>query len=492
MILATAEESLKIDALAPRETGRSAEDFMEQAGTGIAQKLISRNLIHPKQKISILCGPGNNGGDGFVIARELLNRNFTNVQVFYFMLSSGSELWHEEFSRLFIQGHEPIKIEKTQDWDLKDSEVIVDALFGVGLNRPLGSPWTDIVEKINQNANALVISVDTPSGLHANRGIPFPVAVKADVTVACQFVKPGFLIEQGPSFVGKLLKVSLDYPQALCLREARSVRWLGKNLIPKLFPRRSQGTNKSKQGHLLVIAGSSGMVGALRLCAEAASRLGVGYISICTRAKAAELQSLPADFLSLSLQDFFKSDLQKYSAVVVGPGLGIHSETKKILEHLIKNPRPTLVDADALTVVTKNQLFPLPATWLVTPHAGELSRLLGIPARELEENRLDAVERGFQKLKCQILFKGFRTIVFNSKQKYIIGTGNSALAKAGTGDVLAGFIGSLLAQGLCTDEAAILGSLIHGALADQWVKEGRGNFSLMASDLIYLANLVDD
>lgn len=496
MRLATAKEALRIDSESARLTGNDPEVFMETAGQRMAEVLCQRELIHRAQPIAIVCGAGNNGGDGFVIGRTLIARGFTGIEIFYAVEVSGgnarAELWHKQFSDLVMNGIEPTKIEKSSDLNLARFEVVIDALFGVGLNRPLGEFWVGIVENIN-SANKFVVSVDTPSGLHCDRGIPWPVAVRARWTLTCEISKPGFFLQQGSSFVGKILRISVGFPREIVLREACTVRLLTKRVIPFLFPERKAVTNKSKQGHLLVVGGSPGMLGALRLCAEAASRLGVGYVTVCSRAPRSALRELPADYLTLTLPEFFKSDLKRYSAVIVGPGLGQGPLTLKILKHLKMTHPRVLVDADALSEASQSEsegLLPFPRSWLVTPHAGELSKLLRLPALELEEDRLTAVELAAMRLQCLVLFKGFRTIVYNSRLKYIIGTGNAALAKAGTGDVLAGFIGSFMAQGLKTDEAAALGALIHGDLADRWVRSGRGSFSLKASDLLRINQLI--
>lgn len=506
MRVATIQEAQRIDFESVRVTGQESEVFMEAAGQGMVEALCGRGLIQPRQPIAILCGPGHNGGDGFVIGRALMVRGFKGVEIFYANESAGAntnaDLWHRQFSDLILNGIEPKKIEKAHEIDLSKYEVIIDALFGIGLNRPLGEPWISLIGRINISGK-LIVSVDSPSGLHCDRGVPWPVAVRANWTLTCEIAKAGFFLQEGPACVGHVLRIPVGFPRDIVLREAKSVRLVTKKIIPSLFPARSAVTNKSKQGHLLIVGGAPGMLGALKLCADAASRLGVGYVTICSRAAARSWEKLPADYLNLSVPDFFKSDLQKYSAIIVGPGLGLSPQTAKILRHLRATHERVLVDADALSQAAKmisvdgdrkgkvqELLCPFPENWLVTPHAGELSRLVQLPAQALEADRLGAVDRASQLLNCVVLFKGFRTIVSNSKLKFIIGAGNAALAKAGTGDVLAGFIGSLMAQGLRTDEAAVVGALLHGDLADQWVRSGRGDFSLRASDLVKLTRLI--
>lgn len=486
MRLATRSEARRIDSESIRVTGRDPVEFMEQAGQGMAEMLCRRQLVEKDQSIAIFCGPGNNGGDGFVLGRSLKNRGFTGVRIYYLELATQSELWHQQFSNCCLQGFEPEKIESIKNLDISQFDVFIDALFGVGLSRPLGEPWVSLIAKINgavSEKKALVISVDTPSGLHCDRGIPWPISIRANWTLTCEIAKPGFFLQEGPSYCGQLIRIPVGFPRSVVQQEANSTRLARVRLISQLFPKRSPVTNKAKLGHLLIIGGSPGMFGALRLCAGAASRLGVGYVSICSLASEQDIRSLPPDFLTLKLSDFYKSDLRKYSAVVVGPGLGRRPAVGKILQHLRAKHGRVLLDADAFTFLASNPMT-LPPNWLMTPHAGELARLLDAKASDLEGDRLGAADQAIKKWNCMILFKGFHTLVHNSKYKFIVHSGNAALAKAGTGDVLAGFIGSLMGQGLKTDEAAVLGALIHGDLADRWVRSGLGDFSLRAIDLI--------
>lgn len=490
MRIATIAEARRIDSESIRVTGRDPIDFMEQAGQGMAELLCQRKLVEKDQSIAIFCGPGNNGGDGFFLGRSLKNRGFTGVRMYYLEMVTQSELWHQQFSNCCLQGFEPEKIESIKSLDISQFDVLIDALFGVGLSRPLSEPWVSLIAKINgavteknNKTKSLVISIDTPSGLHCDRGIPWPISIRAAWTLTCEIAKPGFFLQEGPFYCGQLIRIPVGFPKSVVQQEANSTRLATIRLISQLFPKRSSVTNKAKQGHLLVIAGSPGMFGALRLCAGAALRLGVGYVSVCSLASDQDIRSLAPDFLTLKLSDFYKSDLKKYSAVVVGPGLGQQRAVGKILKHLREKHGRVLLDADALTFLASRPMT-LPPNWLMTPHAGELARLLDAKASDLEGDRLGAADQAIKKINCMILFKGFHTLVHNSKHKFIVHSGNAALAKAGTGDVLAGFIGSLMGQGLKTDEAAVLGALIHGDLADRWVKSGLGDFSLRAIDLI--------
>ncbi|RYZ61271.1 MAG: NAD(P)H-hydrate dehydratase, partial [Proteobacteria bacterium] len=279
-----------------------------------------------------------------------------------------------------------------------------------------------------------------------------------------------------------IMGVQLHIPEDILNACANSIFLLGATSARKLLRPRKSGANKTSFGHLLVVAGSDGMEGAALLTSEAAARMGCGYVTLCSSSENIFLKAKP-DFLKLSMDDFFKSDLQKYDAVVIGPGMGISELSEQMLLHVQKNHEKVLVDADALTLLAKRSKLALPADWVLTPHAGELARLLESPAKELENDRLASVERAAREINAHILFKGFRTVLGKKGRSWIIGSGNVALAKAGSGDVLAGFIGSLMAQGHSTKEAGILGAYLHGHIADEWLRLGHSTRTLMASDL---------
>lgn len=454
MRLATREEVYSIDRAAAEEYGLSSSLLIEKAGAALAEtfeKIFQQQQWTRSSRIGVWCGTGNNGADGRVMAHLLREKSF-HVQV--------------------LQG---------TSWNPRDFDIIVDALFGVGLNRPIEGALHDKILEINK-AQRQVVAVDIPSGLEANRGVVLGACVQAQWTLTVAPAKPGLFLQEGPAYCGRVRSVQIGFPPELLKEKARSVFLIGAASAAKLLPTRSLTSNKTSFGHLLVIAGSAGMEGAALLTSEAAARMGCGYVTLCSPSASVYKKARP-DFLSLSMRDFFKSDLKKYKAVVVGPGLGVNKHTEKILAYLLKNHDKVLLDADALTVLAQTSLGPLPENWVLTPHAGELSRLVGVPARELEADRLQAVQNAQKVLKCLVLLKGFRTVLGASGKSYIIGSGNVALAKAGSGDVLSGFIGSLMAQGLPMDKAAVLGAYLHGRIADDWLRRGHSSRTLMASDL---------
>ncbi|WP_413288727.1 NAD(P)H-hydrate dehydratase [Bdellovibrio sp. HCB337] len=454
MRLATREEAYSIDKSAAEDYGLSSSLLIEKAGHSLAQafeKIFLQQKWNLQSRIGIWCGSGNNGADGRVMAHLLREKKY-NVEV--------------------LQG---------TSWSPQSYDIVIDALFGVGLNRPIEGDLQKQILKLNKTRKK-VFAVDIPSGLDANTGVILGAAVKAQWTLTVAPAKPGLFLNEGPVCCGRVRAVAIGFPTELLQEKAQSVFLIGGESARRLLPSRSMTGNKAKFGHLLVLAGSAGMEGAALLVSEAAARMGCGYVTLCSPSAEIHKKSRP-DFLRLSIDGFFKSDLKKYSAVVVGPGLGVNTQTSEIMEHLRKHHARVLVDADALTVLAQNPAMKLPSEWLLTPHAGELSRFLKIDAKSLEADRLQSAERAQTTLGSVLLFKGFRTVVAAPRKRYIIGSGNVALAKAGTGDVLAGFIGSLMAQGLPTLKAAVLGAYLHGRIADDWLRRAHSARTLMASDL---------
>jgi hydroxyethylthiazole kinase-like uncharacterized protein yjeF len=463
MKLATREQIYEIDRIAEEELGYSHDLLVERAGTALAQRfeqIASEFVVTKNTRIGVWCGPGSNGHDGRVMAAQLISLGFSSVKVL-----SGS------------------------DWNVREFDVVIDALFGVGLNRELEQALQTKLREL-ASSSIKVFSVDIPSGLCANTGMVLGDAVKADATLTIYPPKPGLFLNQGPARSGRVFSVSLGLPPEIFLRpELLDTYLLDRQMARRLLPERKPTQNKTGFGHLLVVAGSEGMEGAAAMVCEAAARMGCGYVTLCSRSERAGTRVRP-DFLQLSKEAFFGSDLKKYHAVVVGPGLGRDKESVAMIKHLIANHSRVLVDADALTLLAKMQpgLTALPESWVLTPHAGELSRLMGIPAAVLESDRLKAVKEAHSKLGAAVLLKGFRTVLRSGRKNFVVYSGNVALAKAGTGDVLAGFIGSLMAQGLATTEAAGLGAYLHGRIADDWIRDGGDARTLLASDLPQILN----
>jgi NAD(P)H-hydrate epimerase len=463
MKLATREQIFEIDRIAAAEFGLGERQLIKKAGVALAErfeKLAHEFGIRKASRVGVWCGPGNNGHDGEVMAEELHHRGFTLIH----------------------------RLHGT-DWDARELDILIDAYFGVGLNRNVAPVVQEKIAELTRLKTA-VIAIDVPTGLCANTGMILGGALTARATLTIYPPKPGLFLNQGPAHSGHIFSVSLGLPGELFSRpELLDTFLIDRKMARQLLPARKATANKTGFGHLLVVAGSDGMEGAAAMVCEAAARMGCGYVTLCSRSERAALRVRP-DFLQLTTKDFLGSDLKKYHAVVIGPGLGRDSESAALLDHLLRHHLRVLVDADALTLLAAKppRDSELPATWVLTPHAGELSRLLGVAAADLEADRLKAVREAQQKYGAVVLLKGFRTVLRDAQRAFVVYSGNVALAKAGSGDILAGFIGSLLAQGLESTEATALGAYLHGRIADDWVRRGGDARTLMASDLPELLN----
>ncbi|WP_413585303.1 NAD(P)H-hydrate dehydratase [Bdellovibrio sp. HCB274] len=264
-----------------------------------------------------------------------------------------------------------------------------------------------------------------------------------------------------------------------------SVRILRKQGAANLLPPVSAADNKSSRGKSLIMAGSREYPGAGVLACKAALRMGSGYV-ILAQQNIAPVPWEHPDFIYRDLAKTKWSEID-HGAVLLGPGFGVNAFTTKLIREL-KAAKEThvILDADALTVVAQEKLYPLPATWIITPHTGELSRLLGVSSEEINVDRIKAVTQAQKKLQCVVLLKGHRTLIATENEVATVATGNSALAKSGTGDVLAGILVALRAQNIKAPEAALLATYIHGATANMWVNKGNDPLSMMASDVIEL------
>ncbi len=499
MRIATVSESQKIDRQAQEYGLLSADLIMESAGCLAAREIrafwhrhlkMRSSRSHPNSEwIAVVCGPGGNGADGLVVARHLSSAGL-NVRVYLFDASSSNELFELNLKRLPID-----VVRRTPDdiSELEKASLIVDALLGLGSSRNVHGVMKRLIEEINQ-APAPTLSLDLPSGLDADRGVCFGVSVIAATTLTFGLAKRGFFVSDGPRHVGRLKILPIGFPIELVREVAKTQTAFGERSARRLLPVRQSSSNKSSNGRIAIFAGRPGMVGAALLSGLGAMRSGAGYVTLIThladkdQKARAQIANVAPEFLTLAADADDIWDRVKDDAVIVGPGFGVGEDTLKIL-HELKDRKihSVVVDADALTTLAdaknKNQKLPILKSWILTPHAGELARLVGGTAKELEANRFVAVESAAKELGAIVLFKGFRTIISDGVRSCVVLSGNAALAKAGSGDVLSGIIGGFLAQKMDPFNAACLGAYVHGRLADEWLRSGRDVLSLLPSDI---------
>lgn len=484
MRLATPAQIQDIERLCQVEWRLSPETLMETAGAICAREMQTAFLpeLH-RGRVGIVCGSGNNGGDGLVVARYLYDAGFKNLDVFRVPLegqpSALCQLQMERIKKLGIS----IK----SDVNFSSHSVLVDALFGVGLSREVKGIAAETIEKMNQS-RLPIVALDLPSGLNAASGNVMGSAVKASMTLTMGLAKPGFFVGEGTDVIGALRIIPIGFPSSLIREKAITHFLVTEKAVTTVFPRRLRRSNKADHGHLLVAAGRPGLWGAAGLCCEAAYRLGAGYVTLAVGDKNESLKFF-GQHVGSEVLIHFRGDegiLDKKTAVAAGPGAGTDQHFKNFLEKLMGDGFSRVVlDADALTCLAEMNVSSLPPSWILTPHEGELGRLINVRAEDIRKDRFYFVGLAAQKFGCFVLLKGYRTLMAAPDGKiYVIHSGNAALAKAGTGDVLTGFIGSLLAQGVDPLKATCAAAYFHGMSADEWLRSGHDGRSLMPRDIL--------
>ncbi len=485
MRLSTRKQCKALDQKAQSEFGLRPEVLMESAGAAVAEE-VNTLIKNKKCRVLVLAGSGNNGADGFVIARLLKRKGFANLAcVIVREKASPSGIWTLQLSKAQNSGVEILRVSGDRmKMEVGNSEVIVEAILGTGFSSSLDAELSDLVQFINSK-NKVTIAVDAPIGLDIDTGLEKPKALRATMTVTFGLSKPGFYVARGPRCVGQVKVHGIGFPQKLLRDECQSHFAWGAHASREALPGRDELSNKSDHGTVHVIAGSSEYPGAGLLSANAAGRAGAGYVYLHGATNVYQhVQMIPEVILRDAAKWDWKS-IDKKSTVIVGPGLGVNAATETWIRELLKRKwERVILDADALTVLAEKKIWPLPSEWIVTPHAGELSRILGRTVKSLNADRFAAAIEAQKKLCCVVLFKGFRTVVADSSSRAIvILSGNSGLAKAGSGDVLGGFVAAFRAQGLSATRAACLGAYLHGRLANEWVHSGKDIISLLPSDL---------
>ncbi len=473
MKLAFSQEMQSVDRLATAQFNLTPEVLMETAGQAAAECIHEKFPSElSKGKILVLVGPGNNGADSLVVARHLHVLGYTNIDMFFAVGESANRLFQLQLER--VRALNIPFVDRLED----KYAVVIDGIFGIGLNKPVEGGLKTIIDTVN-SWESFRYSLDVPSGLNVDTGHPMGTAIRANVTITFGLGKPGFYIQEGPSYTGQLIIKNIGFPKNLLDRTAQSVFLFERKDAREMLRPESTTANKSQRGKLLVIAGSENYWGAGLLCCKAALRVGAGYVYWASYQNPLSYLPEQPELIVKSLDHI--QTFSTFDAIVVGPGLGVDEATYKLLARIDNDN--VIVDADALTSLAQFGVRQLNPNWLITPHSGELSRLIGVTAAEIESDRFKAIEKAKNMLGCNVLLKGFRTIVGGEKF-WIIGTGNKALAKAGSGDVLAGIIGGVACQKRPVAEAALLGAYIHGLIADNWVNEGKSDRSMTPSDLV--------
>lgn len=456
-------------------------ELMKKAGETAFAHIIKQ---YPKiDDIIIFCGKGNNAGDGYVVAgcAEKLAINTICVELY----DNISELAKKVRNQL-----RNVKFIAYQDFafdDIAKGAIIIDAMLGIGLQGELRQPEYSVVSAVNKLDN-IKVAIDIPTGVNSDTGRIANIAFKADLTISFIAPKFGLFMGEAKDFVGKLEIANLGVDEMILKKFANQFRLLDFKQLYQFFPHRKTLSNKGSYGHLLLIGGFDNMPGAILLAAEAAYRIGAGRVTIATQSQnfATIISRLP-DVLLMDINDISEDEQyeKQFDAIVTGPGLGRSQEALNILKIVTGMTNNKVIDADALNLLA-NEKSLLPVNAILTPHVKEAARLLKIPVQDVLDNQKETVLALYKEYSSAILLKNNVSLLKLLDEKiYISPYGNSCLAKSGTGDVLSGIIGGLLAQGLTIEVAAKLGVVIHGRVADLAIKNYNKR-SILASDLVKL------
>jgi len=477
--LYTAAQVREMDRLSIERYGIPGEELMERAGQAAFELL--RQCWPDARRVLVLTGTGNNGGDGFVVARLALQ---AGLQVTVMQLGDRQRIAGDAKTsalRYAALSGDWRPFEKSLPGDM---DLIVDAVFGTGLERNVEGRWAEALRSVNA-MRVPVLALDIPSGLHSDTGKILGTAVQADATISFIGLKQGMFTADGPGCCGEVYFDALDVPAQVYASQILSARRLDWQRQKQLLQPRPRTAHKGRFGHVLVVGGDRGYGGAARLCAEATLRAGAGLVSLATRPEhvsavlAARPEIMvhgvesPADLQALA---------QNATVVALGPGLGKADWGRALWRKLIDTELPLIVDADALNLLAES-----PRSYdnrVLTPHPGEAARLLRCTVDEINADRFKAVERLQRRYGGVAVLKGAGTLVLDSGNRptAVCTDGNPGMASGGMGDVLTGVIAGLMAQGRDLAHAAELGVCLHAAAADKAARAGERG--LLASDLM--------
>ena len=504
MKIITAAQMQELDRRTISEAHIPATTLMERAGSGIVSCLEQRWGPLRGKTITVVCGKGNNGGDGFVAAR-LLHRRHAKVRVLAMIPASGLNRDAATMYRQFVRGAGKSSVylytSKAQTQTLfQESDLLVDALLGTGLSSAVTGRYAEIIDSINETRRP-VVAVDLPSGLHADTGTILGRAVRAVLTVTFGLPKLGLYQNHGIDLAGEVVIVDIGIPPAYIDAVESRTTLMTQHVVRAYLPERQPSSHKGTFGHAGIIAGSVGKTGAAAMAARAALRVGAGLVTVALptsvndvlEAKLLEAMTVPmpetkARTFARTALDRLVAFMAARTAVAIGPGLSTHPETVELVQALTKRlDRPAVLDADALNALTGRTalLTSCKIQPIITPHPGEMARLeADATAQIVNSDRIGTASRFARERGLFVVLKGARTVVARPDGAVAIcPTGNPGMATAGTGDVLTGIMVGLLAQGVPSWEAACAATYLHGVAGDLAAAR-KGQAGMIAGDLI--------
>lgn len=509
MYLVTAKQMQAMDKETIEEFGIPGRVLMENAGRGAFDFLKELFPDLGSKEVCVLAGPGNNGGDGFVVARYLVQMG-VKTQVFLFAPRkkiAGDALANLALLETLVKVSPHGALTEILDMDGVDSirtemaqaDIMVDALLGTGLNSDVRGLFKTVIERINA-LPCKVLSIDIPSGLNADTGTARGTAIQAHATATFAFAKAGHFLFPGKALTGKLRIVDIGIPPFICSGITPRLKVLAHREVTQLFPKRKHDAHKGNFGHLLVIAGSTGKTGAAALTANAAMAMGTGLVTLgvaetlnpIMEMKVTEPMTFPLaestpGHLSERCFDALNGLARQKDAMALGPGLGTVPATQRLVKKIIQElALPMVVDADALNAIADDPgiLKKARAPLILTPHPGEMARLCKTTPKQIQANRLEAAADFAATFNLIVVLKGAATLIaLPDGRTHLCPTGNPAMASAGMGDVLTGMIAALLAQGFSPENAAVAGTYLHGLAGDILARQYKGA-GFAASDLV--------
>jgi len=476
MKIVTADAMKSIDRYCVENLAIPSIVLMENAGLKVL-----KNIDRDKNSFVIVCGKGNNGGDGFVVARHLQMMG-KDVEVFLIGFEEGmSEDCRTNYKILKNLGIKINKINNVEDVnDFRESvlrsEVTIDAIFGTGLSKDVEGIYDLVISIINENSE-YILSVDIPSGFDSNTGKILGNCVRANKTISFQLYKKGFLNYGTDKLTGQIVIEDIGIPEFVVDKFHEDEFIIDKEMIKNSLVIREKYGHKGDYGRTFIIAGSEGFTGAAYIAAQGAVRSGAGLVTLgCPENIIDVLGSKLIEAMTLSLEDKnkFKESMSKSDAIAIGPGMGVSDFTLNVLEEVIKNAEcPVVIDADGLNVL-KDKLQLLKEgknKIIITPHLGEMARITGLTIDYIKENRIEVSKEFAKNHGVIVLLKGYNTVITDGHTTVVNPTGNSSMASGGMGDCLTGMVASFLAQGYKPLDAAYIATYIHGYCGEKLSKE---------------------
>lgn len=499
----TAAEMRALDELAVTRLGIPGTRLMENAGRGAAQAIVAHFGSQRGRRVLVCCGKGNNGGDGFVVARRL---KAAGARVQVFLLGRAAEVKGDAAAMLAAYRKAGGKVQEiAREADLASLEkalaaagLVVDALLGTGLTGPATGLYASAIELINRSGKPAA-ALDLPSGLSSDHGRLWGPTVNATLTATFAGWKQGLLLYPGAARAGQVTLVEIGIPAAAAA-ESIGVFLLESADIAPLLPPRAPDAHKGTFGHLLIVAGSMGKTGAAAMAGRAGLRSGAGLVTIAAplsqqpiiaalgmETMTEALPETPGQTLGLKAKGRILELAQRTDAVALGPGVSLDPETQSLVRELVLEvDRPLVVDADGLTALAGHLdlLKTASAPRCLTPHPGEMARLLGVTTADVQADRIGSVRSFCQRYRTFLVLKGARSVLGEPGGTiYINPTGNPGMATGGSGDVLTGMIGSFLARGMDPRNALLAAVFLHG-LAGDLAQEEKGEEGLIAGDIL--------